>query len=144
MTYSPKMTFINIPVQDLERSKKFFLALDMEFKAEMTNDEAGCLVVNENTYIMLLTHPFYSKFIRKGIANSSTSELILSLSADSREHVHEIVGKALEAGASEPIEAQDMGFMFTRSFEDLDGHLFEVMFYDPAAAAEAFSQEQEQ
>lgn len=144
MAYAPKMTFINLPVQNMDRSKQFFLALGMEFKEEMTNDEGACLIVNENTFIMLLIHPFYGKFVRKEIADGTSSEVILALSTDSRAEVDEIVGKALEAGATEPIEASDQGFMYTRSFEDLDGHLFEIMYYDEAAAAEFYTQAQQQ
>ncbi|QJC54174.1 glyoxalase/bleomycin resistance/extradiol dioxygenase family protein [Paenibacillus albicereus] len=137
------MTFINLPVQDMERSKAFYRSLGLEFNEQMTNDEGACVVLNENTFLMLLIHPFYKKFIRKDIADARTSELILALSTDSREQVDELMDKALAAGATESADPQDMGFMRSRSFEDPDGHLFEVMFYDPAAAGAAESQEQQ-
>ncbi|MGN7454105.1 VOC family protein [Paenibacillus pasadenensis] len=144
MAYAPKMTFINLPVQDMERSTAFYRSLGLEFNEQMTNDEGACVILNENTFLMLLIHPFYKKFIRKDIADARTSELILALSADSREQVDELIGKALSAGAAEAADPQDMGFMYSRSIEDLDGHLIEIMFYDPAAAAAAYAEGQEQ
>ena len=92
------------------------------------------MVISENIYAMLLTHPKFREFTKKDISDSTkTAEVILSLSTDSKEQVSETVEKAIKAGGIEPIEAKDYGFMYLRSFQDLDGHLWEVLWMDPAA-----------
>jgi predicted lactoylglutathione lyase len=125
--------FVNLPVQDLKRSMAFFSNLGFSFNKQFTDENAACLVISEDIYAMLLTEPFFKTFIKKEIADSSrTTEVINALMCESRAEVDSILGKALAAGAKEYREAEDHGWMYGRSFEDLDGHLWEVGYMDPA------------
>jgi predicted lactoylglutathione lyase len=126
--------FVNLPVKDLDKSVAFFTKLGFSFNAQFTNENATCMIVGEDIYFMLLVHDFFKKFINKEIADTSRyAEVINCLSADSKEKVDELVNLALEAGATAPKEPMDEGFMYQRSFEDLDGHLWEIVWMDPAA-----------
>ena len=125
--------FVNLPVRDLERTKAFFSALGFRFNAQFTNDDAACMVLSEDGYVMLLTHPFWGRFTRRAIADTSVvTECLVALSCESREEVDALLGKALGAGGVEAAEGQDMGFMYQRSFYDLDGHHWEIFWMDPA------------
>ncbi|MDH1195283.1 VOC family protein [Stenotrophomonas sp. GD03958] len=127
----PQMIFVNLPVQDLEKSKAFFSALGYSFNPTFTNDDAACMVISESIFVMLLTQPFFKQFTNKAIADAhSHTEVITCLSADSRKAVDLLVDKALAAGASEPQPARDLGFMYQRGFQDLDGHLWEIAHMD--------------
>lgn len=126
--------FVNLPVKDLNKSVEFFTKLGYSFNAQFTNEDATLMVVAENISVMLLVEKFFKTFTKKQIADTATTtEVILCLSADSREKVDELVDKAMAAGASPSNFAQDQGFMYGRSFQDLDGHLWEVMYMDPGA-----------
>lgn len=126
--------FINLPVKDLNRSVEFFTKLGYSFNAQFTNEDATMMIVEENIAVMLLVERFFRTFTKKEIADTAKStEVIIALSADSRERVDELVDKAIAAGASPSNFAQDQGFMYGRSFQDLDGHLWEVMYMDPSA-----------
>ena len=126
--------FVNLPVRDLPASRAFFGALGYRANLKFTNDDAACLVISDTIYVMLLVEPFFQGFTRKTICDARThTEVILCLSADSRSAVDELVHKALAAGGSEPMEAKDYGFMYQRSFQDLDGHLWEVVHMDEDA-----------
>jgi uncharacterized protein len=126
--------FVNLPVKDLNRSKEFFTSLGYSFNAQFTDDNAGCLVISDEIYAMLLTEPFFKGFTKKEIADADkTSEAILALSFDSREQVDAIADKALSAGGKPAMEPQDHGFMYGRSFLDPDGHHWEAVWMDPAA-----------
>jgi len=125
--------FVNLPVQDLQRSMSFFSDLGFTFNKQFTDEKAACLVISDEIYAMLLTEKFYRTFIKKEIVDSAKlNEVIVALSCESRAEVDSIVGKALTAGAKEYREAEDHGWMYGRSFEDLDGHLWEVGYMDPA------------
>jgi predicted lactoylglutathione lyase len=125
--------FVNLPVQDLKRSMSFFSDLGFTLNKQFTNEKAACLVISDEIYTMLLTKKFYKTFIRKEIADSAkVNEVIVALSCESREEVDSIMAKALAAGASEYRDPEDQGWMYGRSFEDLDGHLWEVGYMDPA------------
>jgi predicted lactoylglutathione lyase len=130
------MIFVNLPVSDLPRSRRFFAALGYRFDPKFTNDDAACMVINEGSiYAMLLTRGFFQQFTPREIADASkTTEVLTCLSAPSREAVNELVDKALAAGGTEPRPAQDHGFMFGRSFADPDGHIWEIMWMDPKQA----------
>lgn len=129
----PTMIFANLPVKDLEASKGYFSALGYSFNPQFTDDSAACLVISDTIFAMLLTPASYARFTTKAIADTSkTSEVILALSADSREDVDAIAEKALAAGGTESREADDYGFMYLRAIEDLDGHMWEYMWMDPA------------
>ena len=125
--------FVNLPLRDLERTKGFFSALGFRFNAQFTNDDAACMVLSEDGYVMLLTHPFWGRFTRRAIADTSVvTECLVALSCSSRAEVDELFGKALEAGGGAAAEGQDMGFMDQKSFYDLDGHHWEIFWMDPA------------
>lgn len=126
--------FVNLPVKDLERSKDFFSKIGYTFNAQFTDEKAACMVISEDIYAMLLTEPFFKSFIpATEIADASKStEVLIALSADSKEKVNEIVDKALAAGGTKLREPEDHGFMYSRSFQDVDGHIWEVLWMDPA------------
>jgi predicted lactoylglutathione lyase len=126
--------FVNLPVKDLDRSKAFFSALGFSFNEQFTDEKAACLIIGENIYAMLLVEEFFKSFIKKDIADSSKfAEVINAFSLDSKEQVNELADKALAAGAVQYSEPQDYGWMYSRAFQDLDGHLWEVLFSDLSA-----------
>jgi predicted lactoylglutathione lyase len=125
--------FVNLPVQDLKRSMSFFSSLGFTFNKQFTDENAACLVISDDIYAMLLTEKFFKTFIKKGIADSSkVTEVITALNSDSRAEVDALLEKALKAGAKEYREPEVYEWMYGRSFEDLDGHLWEVGYMDPA------------
>lgn len=125
--------FVNIPVQDLERSKRFFEAIGYTINPQFSDDTAACVVISEDIYAMILTHPKFKLFTPKEIADSNkTSEVLIALSFDSRQQVDDLVDTALSAGATVANAPQDHGFMYTRSFNDPDGHIWEFFWMDPA------------
>lgn len=124
--------FVNLPVKDLEKSKAFFTQLGFEFNPQFTDEKAGCLVLGENIYAMLLLEKFFKSFITKDITDTNTStEVINALFVDNRAEVDHIVDKAIRAGATIYREPDVMDFMYSRSFQDLDGHLWEIGWMDP-------------
>jgi predicted lactoylglutathione lyase len=128
-----KQIFVNLPVKDLARSKDFFGKLGFSFNPQFTDDTAACMVIGDNIYAMLLTHPKFREFTRKEIADATrTTEVMTALSVESREKVDEMFEAARNAGATPTREPLDLGFMFVRSFNDPDGHIWEVFWMDPA------------
>lgn len=126
--------FVNLPVKELNRSVAFFTKLGFTFNPQFTDENATCMIVGEDIFVMLLVEKFFKSFTRKEICDTSRStEAILALSVESRKQVDEIMNKAIESGGSEPRERQDHGWMYGRSFEDVDGHLWEVFFMDESA-----------
>lgn len=126
--------FVNLPVKDLNRSIEFFTKMGYTFNPQFTDENATCMVISEDIYAMLLTEPFFKSFTDKEINDTSkTAQVIIALSSDSREEVDEWVRKAVAAGATTPKAPQDHGFMYGHGFQDLDGHLWETMWMDPAA-----------
>ncbi|WP_432039137.1 VOC family protein [Streptomyces cucumeris] len=129
-----QMIFVNLATNDLETSKKFFTELGYAINPQFTTDECACVVISDSIVAMLLTRKRYQDFTSKEIADSTTtSEVLLCLSAESRAEVDELVDKALAVGGSPAGETQDHGFMYGRSFQDPDGHTWEVAWMDPAA-----------
>jgi predicted lactoylglutathione lyase len=127
--------FVNLPVKDLRKSKEFFTALGYSFNPHFTDENAGCLVISDDIYAMLLVEPYFKTFTRKAIADATRStEAILALSVESRAEVDELADKALAAGGQPANDPADHGFMYVRSFQDPDGHHWEVVYMDPAAA----------
>jgi len=127
--------FVNLPVSDLEASKAFYTALGYTINPNFTDETAACVVFSDTIYTMLLTHDKFSQFTKQPIADTRNSTAaIVAISADSREDVDALAGKALEAGGSETYDPQDLGFMYSRAFRDLDGHHWEVLWMDDAAA----------
>jgi predicted lactoylglutathione lyase len=133
----PKMIFVNLPVSDLKRATAFYESIGAEKNPQFSDETASCMVFSETIYAMLLTHDKFRQFTPKQIADAkTTSEVLIAISADDRESVDDMVGKAEGAGGVvDPAPKQDYGFMYSRSFEDLDGHIWEVIWMDVAAAA---------
>lgn len=126
-----KKIFINLPVADLKKAMAFYTATGFTNNPQFTDETAACMVLTEEIYVMLLTHSKFSQFTQKEIGNTfKTASVINSLSVDSNEEVNTMIERALKAGGKEPHEAKDYGFMQQRSFEDLDGHLWEVLYMD--------------
>ena len=126
------MIFVNLPVKDLARSVDFFGALGFEFNPQFTDENATYMIVNDQAAVMLLVEQFYSTFTPKKIADASqVSEVLVGVSAESREGVDELLAKATEHGATEVGEPMDMGMMYQRAFHDLDGHKWEIIWMDP-------------
>ncbi|MBQ0927603.1 VOC family protein [Saccharopolyspora endophytica] len=120
-------TFLNLPVKDLNRSVEFFTALGFTFDQNFTDENATCMVINDDSYAMLLVEPFFKSFITKDLADSTkVTEFITALTADSREEVDQLVAKAREAGSPRIGEVVEEGPMYSRSFEDPDGHTWEI------------------
>jgi len=133
-----KQIFVNLPIQDMARSQAFFSALGYHFDPRFTNDMGASLVLGDNLFAMLLVSDFFKTFTHKAIADTRQStEVLICLSCDSRAEVDALVAKALAAGGSAPRPPQDMGFMYSHAFEDLDGHTWELVHMDMAAAEAA-------
>jgi predicted lactoylglutathione lyase len=125
--------FVNLPVKDLDASKAFFEALGFTINQQFTDENASSVVISDTIYVMLLKEEFYQTFTSKTIADArTTSEVQNAIGFDSREAVDDIVDRAVAAGATEPKPAQDYGFMYSRGFEDLDGHHWDALWMDPA------------
>ena len=134
-----KLIFVNLPVTDLPRATAFYEAIGAEKNPKFSDDTASCMVLSETIHVMLLTHDKFRQFTPKQIADAKTSsEVLICISADSRGAVDDVVGRARAAGGdADPSPKQDFGFMYGRSFEDPDGHIWEVMWMDVAAATTA-------
>lgn len=127
-------TFVNLPVGDLGRSVEFFTELGFEFDRTFTDENATCMLISEDCYVMLLVSSFFGRFTRREVADATRStEVIVALTADSRGEVDDLVDKALAAGGAAGTEPLDDGPMYSRNFHDPDGHLWEVFHMDPAA-----------
>jgi uncharacterized protein len=124
--------FVNLPVKDLKRSMAFFEQLGFRFNAQFTDNTAACMVIADDIYAMLLTHAKFKTFTKKEIADATKStEVLTALSLESKAEVDDLVGTALEAGGIELGDLMDFGFMYGRSFDDLDGHTWEIFWMDP-------------
>ena len=124
-----KKIFINLALKDLKQSKAFFEAIGFSFEPKFTNDMGACMVVNSNIFVMLLTEDFFKTFTSKEIANAKeTTEVLVCLSCDSREEIDDLVRKVIAAGGTAPRAAMDHGFMYQHGFEDLDGHIWELVY----------------
>lgn len=138
----PKMIFINLPVTDLSRSVKFYEAIGGRQEPKFSNEQAAMIVLSDTIHVMLLTHEFYRTFTSKPIADAhGSSQVLLAISADSRADVDSAIAKAHAAGGiPDPGPKQEMGeLMYGRSFEDPDGHHWEVMWMDADAAEQGAS-----
>ncbi|MER6504077.1 VOC family protein [Streptomyces sp. NPDC001455] len=132
-----QMIFVNLPVKNLEAAKTFFGELGYSCNPQFSDENAACLVISDTIFAMLLTESRFKDFTKKEIADTSrTTEVILALSAESREKVDEMADTALASGGSPAGETMDFGHMYGRSFQDPDGHIWEVIWMDPAAVAE--------
>jgi len=128
--------FVNLPVCDLAASRRFYESLGFTINEMFSDETAACVVLSDTIYVMILTHPKYAEFTPLPIGDARAhSQHLLALSQDSKADVDRITAAALSAGGIEPRPVQDMGFMYSRSFADPDGHVWEPMWMDPAAAA---------
>lgn len=119
--------FINLPVKDLEKSVAFFENLGFAFNSNFTDENATAMIINEDAYVMLLVRPFFKTFTTKEICDTSThSQVLIALSCTSRGEVDELIETALKGGGKVAMETMDQGFMYVRSFYDLDGHHWEL------------------
>lgn len=133
-----KQIFVNLPVKDLPRSREFFGKLGYTFNPQFSNDQGACMVVSDTIFVMLLTEEFFRTFTKKPVADAKKStEVLVCLSCESRAEVDGLVSKARAAGGAVPNPVQDQGFMYGHGFEDLDGHLWEVVYMDMEACAAA-------
>ena len=134
----PKMIFVNLPAKDLAAATRFYQAIGCKKNDQFSDENAASMVWSDTITFQLLTHAYFSTFTRKPIADThETTAMLIALSRDSREQVDAIVEAAAAAGGkADPRERQDMGFMYVRTFEDPDGHVFEPVWMDVAAVAE--------
>lgn len=131
----PRMIFVNLPVTDVKRSTAFYEAIGATKNPQFSTDEVSCMVISDSIFVMVMTHDHFRQFSPKAIPNAhETAQVLLCLSADSREAVDGMVASAVAGdGKPDPCPQQEFGFMYGRSFEDPDGHIWEVMWMDPAA-----------
>jgi uncharacterized protein len=132
-----RMIFVNLPVRDLKQTVGFWTGLGFTFNPQFTDENATCMVISDHACVMLLTDEFFSTFTTRQVADATEhTEAILALSAESREEVDRLVDTAVTTGGSAANATQDEGYMYGRSFHDPDGHLWEVLYMDPAALEE--------
>lgn len=126
--------FVNLPVADLKKSIAFYEALGWKNNPQFTDDTAACMVISDTIYVMLLTHPKFKAFTPRIVSDAfNYTEVMNALSVNNKDEVHSMMEKALANGGSEIRDPQDYGFMFSRSFGDPDGHIWEMFWMDPGA-----------
>ncbi|MEJ7611081.1 MAG: VOC family protein [Ferruginibacter sp.] len=124
--------FVNIPVKNLAASVDFFTKLGYTFNPQFTDENATCMIIGENIFVMLLVEKFFKTFTKKEICDTTVStESIICLSVESREKVDEMISNAIAAGGTAPNAKQEQGFMYTHGFTDLDGHMWEYLWMNP-------------
>ena len=129
--------FVNLPVKDLDRSTEFFTKLGFEFNPQLSDEKGSCIIINKESFVMLLTESFFRIFTAKHICDSKNcTGVAVSISTESREKVDELVNKAIEAGGFEAAEPQDHEWMYGRSFEDPDGHIWAIFHMDESTVSE--------
>lgn len=127
--------FVNVPTNDLERAKAFYTALGAGINPLFTDENAACIVWDENVFFMVLTKEYFATFTDKEVVDAKTSaQTLIALSRDSREAVDEVLAAGLANGGIEPNEPKDYGFMYNRDLEDPDGNILEFIYMDPQAA----------
>ena len=126
--------FVNLSVKDLNKTIEFFTKLGFKFNPEFTDENATCIIIGDDIFIMLLVEKFFKTFTKKEICDTyKNTEVIVALSAESREKVDQMINKVIESGGNESREPQDHGWMYGRSFEDIDGHIWEIIYMDESA-----------
>ena len=129
-----RQIYVNLPVKDLNKTVEFFTKLGFTFNPQFTDENATCMIVDSNIFVMLLAERFFQTFTKKGICDTTKdTEVIIALASESREKVDEMLSNVLKAGGSEPREPQDHGWMYGRSFQDINGHLWEVIYMNENA-----------
>jgi predicted lactoylglutathione lyase len=130
--------FVNLPVKDLKRSVEFFTKLGYAFNPQFTDENATCMIVDDNIFVMLLVEPYFASFTNKPVSDAKKStEVLVCLSAESRAKVDDLVVKAVAAGGTAPRAAQDHRFMDLHGFEHLDGHVWELVQLHPGSTPPA-------
>jgi predicted lactoylglutathione lyase len=126
--------YVNVAVQDLAKSLEFYKALGFEQNLEFSNEDGVCMVIASNIYLMVLTEDFFKTFTNKDIADvTKTTETILTISADTKAEVDELADRAVALTGKPPKEADnELDFMYVRNFQDVDGHMWEVVYTDPS------------
>jgi len=118
-----KQVFLNLPVVDVAKSKAFFLALGYSLNPQFSDDTGACIVISETISVMLCAHAKFREFTPKAVCDTSKAvEVLINLTCESRQEVDDLVAKALAAGGSTYDKAEDLGFMYSHSFVDPDGH----------------------
>jgi uncharacterized protein len=126
--------FVNLPVKNLNKTIEFFTKLGFKFNPQFTDENATCMIVGDDIFVMLLVEKFFKTFTKKEISDTSkNTEVIVALSIEGREYVDQMINKAIEYGGKESREPQNHGWMYGRSFEDIDGHLWEIIYMDESA-----------
>jgi uncharacterized protein len=126
--------FVNLPVKNLNQSIQFFTQLGFQFNPQFTDETATCMIVSETIFVMLLTHEKFKTFTPNAICDATKStEVLICLSTENREKVDDLVHKAIAAGGKTYNEPQDHSFMYAHGFQDLDGHIWELMYMEPGA-----------
>jgi hypothetical protein len=129
-----RQMYLNLPVRNLTRSMEFFRELGFGFNPQFTDERAACMIVNDDAFVMLLEDEFFRTFTMRQIADTTKySEAMTAFSCPSRDAVDELADAAIAAGGTSAMPPMDMGFMYSRSFYDLDGHHWEPMWMDPTA-----------
>jgi len=129
--------FVNLPVKNLQKSMDFFAKLGFTFNPQFTDETAACMVVSEDIFVMLLTEPKFKTFTPKEICDATEStEVLTALSCETREKVDDLVRRAIAAGGTTNSEPKDYGFMYQHGFQDRDGHIWELLYMEPAAVAQ--------
>jgi predicted lactoylglutathione lyase len=132
--------FVNLPVKNLKQSIEFFTKLGFQFNPQFTDETATCMIVSENIFVMLLTHEKFQTFTPNTICDATKStEVLTCLSVERRDKVDEMVREAVAAGGKTYNEPQDHGFMYGHGFQDLDGHIWELVYMEPSATDQAES-----
>lgn len=132
-----KQIFVNLPVKDLQRSIDFFTGLGFRFNPQFTDDKAACMVISETIYAMLIVESFFKTFTTKKLSDASKStEVLNALSFESRAEVDGMADKALKSGGAPNTQTQDHGWMYGRSFQDPDGHIWELLYMDESLLAQ--------
>jgi predicted lactoylglutathione lyase len=130
-----RQIYVNLPVRDLKKSVEFFSGLGFSFNPKFTNDSGACMIISGDAFVMLLTDPFFRTFTTRDVCDTTKqTEALLAISCGSRADVDEMVKKAVAAGGAHAMDPLDHGFMYGWSFYDLDGHHWEVLWMDAAAA----------
>jgi hypothetical protein len=124
--------FLNLPVADLKKSVTFFTSLGYTFNKQFTDETSTCMIISEHIYAMLLTHDKFKNFAPNAICDTSKSnEVLITLSCENRAQVDELVAKAVAAGGRTVEDAEDLGFMYSHGYMDLDGHAWGLFYMDP-------------
>ena len=125
--------FVNLPIKDLNKTIEFYTKLGFKFNPQFTDENATCMIVGKDIFVMLLVEKFFKTFTKKEICDTSKIEVIVALSVEDREKVDQMINRAIEAEGRESREPQDHGWMYGRSFEDINGHIWEVIYMDESA-----------